>query len=651
MLKNISHDFETYSELDLKAVGPWAYSQHPSTEVISWAMAVEDDDPVLWLPGYGKPPPPVRDPYGFRWCAWNSFFEWCIWHNTLKLPELPVVNQSCTQALALALALPRDLATCGAVLGLPDELTKNERGKELIKLLCSPDKDGHRNRDPALLEEMYEYNKQDVVAERAVKQRVRPLIDRERRIWEIDLQMNIRGVPLDTELLESAAYVYKATKGPLKKALIERTGLANPNSGKQFKQWLFDQGYDFPNLQKATIEAFLPTCNDPELVKTIRWRQALARTPLSKYGKIHDKMGTDGRYHGALSYHVATPGRWSSTGVNFQNLTHPTLEQPEIEQCIAALKLQDATLIAQLYDDPIEAMSSCLRGVMCATPGNRLIVADYKAIEARVIAWLATQRDKIQVFDTHGLVYEHTAMQLFGADSLDNVDPVQRQAGKVAELALGFQGGWRALLGMGRNVGVDIEGIAVSLDHNTTHGETALRNIVTKWRHANRWIEQLWYATERAAVRAVADPGSLQRVNEYLCFKKVPGFLLMRLPSGRQLAFCNPVLTEGKFGDPQVTYWCVSSKTHKWSRKHGYGGDFVQSATQGTARDIMAHAMPGLVDAGYDLVMLVHDEIIIEAPDGFGSLDHVIDIMCDKPEWAKGLPVAADGFEAVRYKK
>lgn len=660
-MRHISHDFETYSEADLKEVGAWAYSQHPSTEVLSWALKIDDEEPQVFFPADPDDPNSWRKltrvtrqyrPEDHHWYAWNAWFEWCIWVNTLGLPPPPTENWFCTQALALALALPRDLATCGDVLGLPANLVKNPRGKELIDLLCKPDKyTGERNQDPDLLLELYDYNKQDTVAEYAIKQKTRPLIPHERRIWQIDLEMNIRGVPLDTELLHSAATVYEGYKTPLKQKLIERTGLKNPNSGPQFRGWLAEQGHPLPNLQKATITEFLATCDDPELKRTIQWRSALARTPLTKYGKIAEKMGTDGRFHGALSYHVATTGRWSSTGVNFQNLSHATLAQEQIELCIAALKLADAPLIEALYDDPIEAMSSCLRGVLRAEPGKRLIVADYKAIEARVIAWLAGHTERLRIFSTHGKIYEYAATQLFGIDHIDDVakDSVERQAGKVSELALGFQGGYRALLNMARTNGIDLEAIAWDMGHGDA--ETFAKGLVKKWRAANPQIERLWHDTERAAIRAVANPGTVHWVGNKYCFKKIPGMLLMKLPSGRQLAFFQPTLHEGVYDKPELRYWCVNSKTHKWAQKHSYGGDLAQSATQGIARDVMAHAMPNLVTAGYALVMLVHDEIIAEMPWGVGSLAEVIQIMRDKAEWAAGLPIDADGFEDERYQE
>lgn len=648
-LPHIGHDYETYSEVDLKEVGPWAYSIHPSTEVISWALTLEEEEPQLWLPGQ-KYLKPVYEAEKYVWCAWNNFFEYCIWHNTLKLPALPIENQLCTQALALALALPRSLGECGQVLGLPQELVKNSRGEELIRVLCSPDKKtGERNRDPVLLEEFYEYNKQDTIAERAVKKLTRPLIPQEREIWEIDFRMNIRGVPVDVDLLKGASKVYIDFKAPLKEKLKKETGLDNPNSQPQFKNWLHEKGYPVENLQKATIEELIASCEDKQLIKLVEWRSALARTPLTKYGKILEKKGNDGRFHGALSYHVPTTGRWSSTGVNFQNLNHPTLDQPDIEICIELLKRGDVDLIEWLYDDPIEAMSSCLRGIMRAEPGKRLIVADYKAIEARVIAWLAGEEDKLNVFRTHGKIYEHAAVGLFGVASIDTVEYDQRQSGKVVELACGFQGGYRAVLRMARSRGIDIKSIAKKLGHKSA---TAFAKfLVAQWRSNNRKIVKLWKDTERAAIRAVLDPGKVYKVNQYFAFKCIKGMLLCQLPSGRQLAYFNPKIETGPYDEPQLTYWCVDSKKHKWMKRHSYGGDLVQGVTQGAARDVMAHAMPKLVKKGYDLVMLIHDEIISEMKFGIGSLKEKIKIMCELAPWMKGLPVAADGFESVVYRK
>lgn len=644
-LIDISSDCESYSELDLKKYGAWAYSQHPSTELISWAFAVGDEEPQLWTPGE-ELPDEFYQPEKYLWHAWHAFFEYAMWVNVLKLAPLPIHNQSCTMGLALALALPRSLGECAQVIGLPGSLQKDKYGKDLIAKLCSPGRGGVRNRDPELYGHMYEYNKQDVVAERAVKNYCRPLDPFERRVWQIDFEINIRGVPLDVPLLRNAAQVYEAAKKPLKDKLTARTGLANPNSGKQFKEWLHAQGHDLPDLTKSTVNEFVSTCQDGELKQTIAWRSALARTPLTKYGKLLTSMGRDGRYYLALKYHLAKTGRWSSTGMNFQNLTTPTMTAEEVEVCVSALKLGSYDLINAMYEDPVEAMSSCLRGVMCAKAGHRLIVVDYKAIEARVIAWLAGQQDLLEVFRTHAKIYEHAATGMFNVP-LEEVTKAQRAAAKVAVLACGFQGGHRAILTMARGHGMPLEAIGRDMGYESV--EAFAKAIVAKWRKANARIVQLWADADAAAIRAVKEPGTIQRINRLGAFKVVGDFLMLKLPSGRKLSFFKPKVVEGRYGGYQVSYECVDSRTGKWVRKEGYGGDWVQSWTQAVARDIMADSLPRLVEARYKLIMMIHDELIAEMPVGVGSLQEMIDLMCDQPGWSEGLPVAAKGCETIRY--
>ena len=660
-LPHISHDFETYSDIDI-SVGAWAYSQHPSTYVKCWSIKVEDDEPVVWLPG-DPLPEQVEAANDFTWFAWNAFFEWCIWHNTLKLPPLPLENQMCTRALALALALPPSLGECGQVLGLPDHLVKNPRGKELIDLLCKPQIKSGRDKKTklerelekghtieSLHQELYGYCGQDSIAEHSIKQLVRPLIPRERQLWQIDFEINIRGVPLDVDLLENAAYTYENIKEPMKAELIQLTGLKNPNSGPQFKGWLAEQGFPVDNLQKPTVKALLDEVNSHGLVslaKIIEWRAALARTPLTKYAKTLEKLGNDGRFHGALDYHKATTGRWASTGVNFQNLSHSTFTPEEIETCVSALDLRDPEFFRAMYQDPIEALSSCIRGMIKATAGNRLIVADYKSIEARVAAWLADQMDKLQIFATHGKVYEHAAAQIFRV-AIDEVTKSQRAAGKVSELACGYQGGYRALLGMAVSLGIDMAALAEEFGY--TSAEAFARYIVRQWRAANKRIESMWYETDRAVLRAMQNPGEVFDVRGKYAFKRIKGMLLCRLPSGRQIAFFNPRLREGEYG-LEVEYWAMDPEKHKWMRRKGYGGSFFQSVTQATARDILGHAIPNVEAAGYPIVLLVHDEVVAEVPIGHGSLGHMCKVLCDLPSWARGLPVAADGFEDVRYQE
>lgn len=651
-LINISHDFETYSEADLSKVGAWAYSQHPSTEVICWAMAVEDTSPILWLPG-NEYPYAVQNYSHYMWHAFNSWFEYCIWVNVLKLPPLPIQNQSCTRSRALAMALPRSLGEVSRVIGLPVDKRKDKNGKALIRKLCMPQTKGrgqnktyYRNRDPQLLQELYAYCLQDVVAEREVGKLVPPLSPKERGLWERDFQINLRGVPVDTDLLDNATAIYEQIKVSLHDKLVIKTGLGNPSSGPQFLKYLAGQGCPVPNLQKATLDEVKQTLPAP-LKQIVEERSSLIRTPATKYASVASMLGTSGRFHGALTYHMANTGRWSSTGVNFQNLNRPKLKPYEVGAAVDLMKARDANVLKPFFGDPMETITSCLRAMLYAPEGNKLIVADYKSIEARMLAWLAGHEEKLAVLRGHGKVYEHAAMQIFNLANIDDVNKDQRQAGKVTELACGYGGATNAILNMAKTLKIDLQAIALSMGYDSA--ESFAKDIVKKWRKANPSIVNFWRQMENAA-KDTLRTGRPHAVNQYLYYELWRDFLFMVLPSGRRLSFKDPHFTEGLYG-PQISYWRVNSVTGKWVIHHTHGGDQAQSASQAGSRDVLSWAVPDLEDAGYSLVMLTHDEAVADVPEGFGSLKEMSAIMCKDRPWYVGLPLDADGFEARRYEK
>lgn len=369
-----------------------------------------------------------------------------------------------------------------------------------------------------------------------------------------------------------------------------------------------------------------------DIRRAIELRLSLAKTPSSKYEAI--RVRTEGsRVRGALLYHGASTGRWSSTGINLQNMPRPSFDNTDT--CIELFKYRDPDTISMLFGDPMEALSSCLRGMITAPEGRRLIVADYSAIEARVLAWLAGQRDVIDVFKSHGKLYEHTAAQIYRIP-LDQVTKAQRQIGKVAALALGYQGAVGAFQSMAGNYGLHVE-------------DAQAEQIKNDWREANKNIVQFWYDLDAAAVAAVRD-GEQHSVGN-ISFKKSGTFLYCRLPSGRLLAYCQPRVEQGRFGNDQVTYMGINSYSRKWERQHIYGGKWAENVTQAIARDLMAEAMLRVESAGYEVVLSVHDELLAEADDGFGSVEEFEALMCELPTWAKGLPLNAAGFEAKRYRK
>ncbi len=333
-------------------------------------------------------------------------------------------------------------------------------------------------------------------------------------------------------------------------------------------------------------------------------------------------------------YHGASTGRWSGRHFQPQNLPRPAFKNTDV--CIELFQYQDAQLLEVIYNDAMEALSSCLRGMLCAPKGKRLMVSDYSAIEARVLAWLAGQQDVLEVFQHHGLLYEHTASRIYGIP-LEKITEEQRVIGKVATLALGYQGGARAFQGMAQVYGVEIE----------TDLADRIKN---DWRKANRNIVQFWWNIEKAAIQATQNPNVCFHYR-LIHFRTLHPYLFCRLPSGRLLAYYQPRIIEGDFKAEQLSFMGSHSVTRQWERQKTYGGKLVENITQAVARDLMAEAMLRIEAAGYEIVLSVHDELIAEASNGFGSVEEFQHLMCQLPDWAKGLPLKSQGFECQRYRK
>ena len=636
-------DFETYSEADIKKVGAWIYSMHPSTEVICMAYA-EQGKPTLWLP---KDPVPnfvknlSRLPETGTLEAWNSFFEYCIWHNVLKWPLIPLSCWHDTMAQAAALALPLKLSSCGEALGLPQDKQKDKRGSYLIQRLCKPNR-GKRIHDTDLLSEIYEYCQQDVVSEREIKKLLRPLNSQERKLWILDQEINIRGASVDLKNVNHAQAIIGKINKTLNAEIQELTNGVLPDAAKrdQVIQYCKTQGVKLDAYDKNYITEALKRNSLPQDVKRIlEIRQQTGKTSLAKYSKLQEITTQNNRVHGLLMFHAATTGRWAGRLFQPQNLPRPSFE--DTEACISLFHHEDPTLIETFYGEPCEALSSCVRGMIIAEPGKRLMIADYSAIEARVLAWLAGQKDILEVFKGHGKIYEHTASKIYST-SIESITKTQRFIGKVATLALGYQGGSRAFLKMAE--GYDLRKFDISLS------ESAAEEIKSDWRLANRNIVRFWYGIEEAAKAAVKELGSIYSYRG-IKFKVQEGFLFCRLPSGRFLAYYKPKIQPGTFGNLQVSFMGMNSYTRKWERQSTYGGKLVENITQAVARDIMASAMLRLDTKEYRIILTVHDEIISEVNKGFGSIEEYKNIMCELPEWAEGLPIEAEGIECKRYQK
>lgn len=366
-----------------------------------------------------------------------------------------------------------------------------------------------------------------------------------------------------------------------------------------------------------------------DVSRALELKQSLSRTSIKKYQAFLDKTSDDGRLRGSMLYHGATTGRWASTGNNLQNISRPAIKH--VDSCIELLKLRDYEALELVFDDATEALVSCTRAMIKAPAGKVLYVADYASIEARVLAWLAGQNDTLEVFRGHGKIYEHAASQIYRVP-VEQVDKEQRFVGKTAVLSLGYQGGPNAFIRMGQAYGVDIDAALA-------------QRVVSQWRGSNKAIVKFWYDIETAAIDATLNPLSTLKVRG-VKFRSDRQFLFCQLPSGRLISYPYP-----KVVDDQLHFMGADRLTRKWSEQTTYGGDLVQSITQATARDLLAAAMLRLEAAGYAVVMSVHDEIVTEAPEDFGSVAEFCQLMCQLPEWAKGLPVSAEGYKAARYRK
>jgi DNA polymerase len=551
---DVHFDFETYSEANIKEVGGVAYAEHPSTDVICMSYAYGDEEPRLWLPGEPLPKFLKEEHFGeYRLFAHNSQFEYCIVSHVMKLKPAPLEYWVDTAAMAAALSLPRALFALCEVIGVNAKDAKDSYGGYLIRKLSIPQKytkkqikemgleedATYRNRDPELLGKMYEYCRQDVNAERACAKHMLPLSDEEQKVWETDQIINLRGVNVDVDKVKDCIAIYEKKIEQLMEELKKMTGLENPNSQKQFLEWATKHGYTEDNLKAETLRDFLYVYRGREgediLTQAITLKTMLSRTAPKKFYALLRRLSEDGRHRGAFMFHGAGTGRWASLGINLQNLLRPLMK--DVDFIIELLGDRDPDILDLLWGDAITAIASCVRGMLIASPGNRLIICDYSAVEARIIAWLAGEQAVLEVFRQGKDVYIHAASGIFKIGESE-VGPDERFAGKTAILACGFQGGWSALQKMASNYGVELE-------------DGFCMMIVKKWRKANPRIVAYWAALERAAIEAVRNPGQEFLVEDFMEEKgKIPsvkykvarGFLFCQLPSGRCLAYASPGL-------------------------------------------------------------------------------------------------------------
>ena len=641
----LSIDLESFSDIDLIKCGVYAYADSPAFEILLFAWSFEGGETqIIDLAQGEKLPAEVEDAIfdvSVTKTAYNANFErTCLSKHFGRY--IPPESWHCSAVQAAMLALPRSLEDVGRVLGLDEQ--KMKEGKELIRYFCVPCKptkaNGGRTRNlPCHAPEKWElfktYCKRDVDVEKSIRRKLHnfPIPESEMELYRLDQRINDRGVLVDMGLVRNAVSCEHLHKEVVTKRAYELTGLENPNSVAQLKGWLGDMGMEAESLSKKAVAEMIAE-TDGEVEELLRLRLLMAKTSVKKYEAMERSVCSDGRVHGMLMFCGANrTARWSGKIVQIQNL--PKNYLPDLELARDLVKQGRFEDIELLYDSTPNVLSELIRTAFIPKPGCRFVVADFSAIEARVLAWLSGEQWRLDVFTSHGKIYEASASSMFHVpmEEITKTSPL-RQKGKLAELGLGFGGAAGALISMG------------ALDMGLTEEE--LPPLVAAWRKANPHITQFWWDVDAAAIKAVREKQKT-KVGKII-FEYKSGILFITLPSGRKLSYVKPRMAVNKFGRDGLTYEGIS-ENKKWSRIETYGPKLVENIVQGTARDLLAEAMLRVEEKGYPIVMHCHDEIIAEMPEGTGSVDEMCEVMAVQPEWAEGLPLRADGYQCSFYQK
>jgi len=647
-METLSCDLETYSSEDLRKCGVYRYCEAPDFEILLFAYSVDGGEVQLADLASGEKLPreiikAVTDDSVIKW-AWHANFERVCLSRYLRdlgllTGYLNPEGWRCDMVWAATLGLPFSLEGAGAVLGLDKQ--KLTEGKELIRYFCKPcsptQANSGRTRNlpchaPDKWEMFKRYNIRDVETEMGIQQRLSkfPVPD---FVWEeyhLDQEINDRGVKIDMELVRQAIAIDERSRNELISAMREFTQLENPNSVQQMKDWLANNGLMTESLDKKAVAELMKNA-PPELIRVLTLRQQLAKSSVRKYQAMQNAVCADGRARGLFSFYGANrTGRFSSKIIQLQNLARNSMS--DLDQARALIKTGDYDAVSMLYDDVPDTLSQLVRTAFVPPKGKLFYVADFSAIEARVIAWFAGEKWRSEVFRKGGDIYCASASQMFKVPvEKHGINGHLRQKGKIAELALGYGGGMGALKAMGA--------LEMGLK------EEELQPLVNAWRNANPNIVKFWWAVDNAVMEAVNKRTTTETHGITFSFKS--GMLFITLPSGRKLAYVKPRIGMNQFGGESITYEGIGA-TKKWERLESYGPKFVENIVQATARDILCFAMKTLRNCS--IVMHIHDEVVIEA-DPRVSLDALCEQMGRTPPWAEGLILTASGYTSPYYKK
>lgn len=662
-MHHLSIDLETYSSVPITKAGAQKYIASPDFEILLFAYSLDGAAPVCVDFAQGEMLPPdiaamLTAPDVIKH-AYNAPFEWgCLSKYTGR--QLPPEQWRCTMFHGLYAGYTAGLDATGRALGLPEDKRKLSTGKALIRYFCVPcapsKANGMRTRNyprhnPERWQLFKEYCCQDVVTEMEIERRLSaiPVPDFVQKEWETDLIINSRGVAVDMKMVEGALELGATVRNSLMTEAMQISGINNPNSVQQLTAWLEDEtSEEITDLRKDTVAKMLARDdNSPQVQRMLEIRQELGKTSTKKYDAIEIAVCPDGRVRGLLQFYGANrTGRWAGRLVQVQNLPRTYTEPLELARDLVKRRKLDALKL--IYGSVPDTLSQLIRTAFVAAPGNVLIDADFSAIEARVISWLAGEEWRLEVFRTHGKIYEASASQMFGVPieliKKGNPEYALRQKGKVAELALGYQGSTGALINMG------------ALDMGIP--EEDLPDIVSRWRDANKRIRDLWYKVDAAAVQVITQGGSvgvssLVLAHEWDAYQNTD-YMTITLPSGRKLFYNAPQIGVNQWGNPSISYMGMDQTTKKWQRIETYGGKLVENCVQAIARDCLAQAIEHLEAEGLPVIFHIHDEVVIDIKpfaDSKEMLAKTVEIMSRPIPWAQGLPLGADGWVGKFFKK
>jgi len=670
--KNTIHvDFESRSIVDLKKTGAHVYAKHPTTDALCMAYAVNDSKVFLWK--LGEPFPKVLGEALKRedtiFAAHNAAFEFLIWNDTCApkygWPKLPITKLDCTMVRAFSMGLPGTLENAAKAVGLPVE--KDMKGHRIMLQLCKPRKmeaDGSyswwepNDSTPKLdikakYEALYKYCIQDIIVERELDKRLLGLTESEKKLWFLDQKINYRGIFLDEPAAQKAIAVVHTEQRRFNKLINELTEgeVSTCNSNLAFKKWIENQGVKCEGVSKSMVLDLLEHTDLPDNVRTaLLLRQEASKSSTAKIKSMITSKSEDSRVRGCFQFYgAASTGRWSGRRVQMQNLKRPLIGQDEIDFIMESITKSDFSVDSSIdflhmfHGSAIDPISDCIRAMLRAAPGKKLVGCDFSAIEGRVLAWLAGEEATLRVYRGDGRIYEHTASQIY-RKPIEDITKDERMIGKVANLALGYQGGKGAFQSMARIYGLKMK-------------DKRAQEIKELWRENNPAIVSYWHDVERAALVAVENPKRVVKVGvigRQISFVKNGSFLFCRLPSGRAICYpyaeVKPVMTP--WGQVKVAVRYKGNVFGQFVNRVAYGGLIVENITQATARDLLAEALMRLELRGFPVVIHVHDEAVCEVDVKHKTAKAEIEkAMNELPAWAEGLPIQSEAWEGIRYRK